>query len=96
MKWFLYVLQCSDGTYYTGVTVNMDRRLDEHNNSNRGAKYTRARRPVSLIFSWPCDGKSQAYATEHRFKKLSRRQKEEVIKDEGKQKDFFQPERRPG
>ena len=80
--WYLYVLQCSDGTYYTGVTTDMKRRLYEHNNSNRGSKYTRARRPVKLIYFSEHESRSFAQKAEHRFKKLTRTQKQGVI-DEG-------------
>ena len=92
--WCLYILQCCDGTYYTGVTNNLKRRVHEHNQSNRASKYTRTRRPVTLIFSWPCKDRSHAQSLEHRFKKLTRKRKEEIINDKGKQKDFFQTEGR--
>ena len=81
MKWFLYILQCSDGTYYTGVTTDMKRRLHEHNNSNRGAKYTRTRRPVKLIYFSEHEDRSSAQKAEHRFKKLTRTQKQGVINE---------------
>ncbi|MEC8977603.1 MAG: GIY-YIG nuclease family protein [Pseudomonadota bacterium] len=74
--WYLYVLQCSDGSYYTGVTTDIKRRLNEHNNSNRGAKYTRTRRPVKLIYFSEYDTRSSAQKAEHTFKKLSRKRKE--------------------
>ena len=47
--WYLYILECSDGTLYTGISKDPERRLNEHNNSKKGAKYTAARRPVKLI-----------------------------------------------
>ena len=81
--WYVYVLQCSDGTYYTGVTNNIRRRLNEHNNSSRGAKYTRARRPVKLIYFSEYESRSLAQKAECAFKGLSRKQKREAI-DEGK------------
>jgi putative endonuclease len=81
MKWFLYILQCSDGTYYTGVTTDMRRRLHEHNNSNRGAKYTRTRRPVKLIYFSEHENRSSAQKAEYRFKKLTRTQKKGVINE---------------
>jgi putative endonuclease len=79
MKWFLYVLQCSDGSYYTGVTTDLNRRLKEHNTSKRGAKYTKTRRPVEIIYSLEYEDRSSAQKFEHRFKQLTRKQKEEVI-----------------
>ena len=79
MKWFVYVLQCSDDSYYTGVTTDLNRRLKEHNSSNRGAKYTRTRRPVEIIYSLEYEDRSSAQKFEYRFKQLTRKQKEEII-----------------
>lgn len=50
--WFLYTCECSDGTIYTGITTDVKRRIREHNNSKRGARYTRRRRPVTLLAVW--------------------------------------------
>jgi putative endonuclease len=49
--WFIYILKCSDNTLYTGITTDVDRRLSEHNTSPKSAKYTRARRPVQLVYT---------------------------------------------
>ena len=49
--YYLYILKCSDGTLYTGITVDLKRRVGEHNTSKLGAKYTRSRRPVKLVYS---------------------------------------------
>ena len=79
-EWYLYVLLCADGTYYTGVTTDLKRRLHEHNKTKRGAKYTRSRRPVQIVYTegpYPQRGLSQK--AEYRFKLLSKVQKEEVI-----------------
>lgn len=74
--WHLYVLQCSDNTLYTGVTTDPMRRLEEHNGSTRGAKYTRSRRPVSnMVVLGTYTEKGAALSAEHYFKKLSRRMK---------------------
>jgi putative endonuclease len=77
--WHFYVLLCSDGSYYAGVTTNVDRRLHEHNNTKRGAKYTRPRRPVELIISERYQTRSLAQKAERYFKTLTRKQKEGVI-----------------
>ena len=77
--YFLYILQCADGTLYTGITTNLDRRLKEHNSSHLGAKYTRPRRPVKLVYSRTFTDRSQALVGEAAFKKLSRSQKLEII-----------------
>ena len=50
--WYVYLLRCADATLYCGVTTDMERRLREHNAGSRGAKYTRARRPVELVAAW--------------------------------------------
>ena len=49
--YFVYILECADHTFYTGITTNLDRRIKEHNTSKVGAKYTKVRRPVKLIYS---------------------------------------------
>ena len=50
MKYFVYILECADGTLYAGITTNIERRVKEHNEDARGAKYTRMRRPVELVY----------------------------------------------
>ena len=77
--WYVYVLLCADGTYYTGVTTNTKRRLHEHNNTKRGAKYTKARRPVSLVFSMRFNDRSAAQKAEYAFKRYSHAQKKQII-----------------
>ena len=69
------MLKCSDGTIYTGITTDVDRRVGEHNNSPKGAKYTRVRRPVELIYSDLHDDKSSASKREYQIKQLSKSQK---------------------
>jgi len=78
--WFLYVVRCSDDTLYTGVTTSPDRRLKEHNKGRRGAKYTQSRRPIDdmVLLDWFV-GRSRAQKAEHKFKKLTREQKEKII-----------------
>ena len=71
----LYILQCADLTLYTGIPTNLDRRLLEHNTSPRAAKYTRARRPVTLVYSKKYRTRSTASKAEVRMKKLSREEK---------------------
>jgi putative endonuclease len=80
--WFLYVVRCSDDTLYTGVTTNPDRRLKEHNESHRGAKYTESRRPIDDMVLLDCFvGRSKAQKAEYKFKKLTREQKEKIINE---------------
>ena len=73
--WYLYVVRCSDDTLYTGITTDVGRRVSEHNGSKRGAKYTRSRRPVRLVYQKKFKDRSTASIAEHSFKKLSRKQK---------------------
>ncbi|MCX6741543.1 MAG: GIY-YIG nuclease family protein [Candidatus Parcubacteria bacterium] len=78
--YYLYILKCKDKTLYTGIAVNLKRRLGEHNNSRLGAKYTLARRPVKLVYSKKFRNRSLASREESRIKKLSRKEKLELIK----------------
>ena len=80
-SWHFYVLLCSDGSYYAGVTTDVDRRLHEHNNTKRGAKYTRARRPVELIITERFQTRSLAQKAERYFKTLTRKEKEAIINE---------------
>jgi len=72
---FVYILECSDKTLYAGWTNNMEKRLQEHNEGKSGARYTRGRRPVRLVYREPCTTKSDALKREREIKKLSRAQK---------------------
>jgi len=76
----LYILKCADNTLYTGITVNLDRRIEEHNNSKLGSKYTKARRPVRLVYSKKYRNRSTASKEENRIKQLTREKKIELIK----------------
>ncbi len=79
MAYFVYILKCSDDTLYTGITTDIKRRVDEHNNSDKGAKYTKLRRPVALVYSEPSEDRSSASKREYVIKKLSRLKKLELI-----------------
>lgn len=74
-KWFIYMLECVDGTYYTGITTNIIRRVHEHNHTKKGAKYTRSRSPVVLLGWRECSDRSDAMKHEYRVKKLPRHEK---------------------
>jgi len=76
--WVVYILDCSDHTYYTGITNDLNSRLAKHNDG-KGAKYTRGRRPVTLLKSWEFPSKSEALKEEYRIKKLTKIQKIELI-----------------
>lgn len=75
----LYILRCADSTLYTGITTDLDRRILEHNTSPRAAKYTRARRPVMLVYSRKYRNRSTASKAEARMKKLTREEKQKLI-----------------
>ena len=80
-RYFLYVLECSDSTLYTGITTDVERRLREHNTCNKkGSKYTRARRPVKILAAKIYNDRSEASKAESKFKKLQRKEKLEEIK----------------
>ena len=78
---FVYILRCADGTLYTGWTNDLAKRLQAHN-VGRGAKYTRGRGPVQLVYQHSYDTKEEALREEIRIKKLTRLQKEALIKGE--------------
>jgi len=78
---FMYVVRCSDGTLYTGITNNINRRLHEHNNTSKGARYTRYRRPVELIYKIEYSTRSDALRAEYKFKRLKRSEKLRVINE---------------
>lgn len=71
----LYIVECADGTLYTGITTDITRRLLEHNTSERGAKYTRSRRPVNLRYTRRFRTRSRATQEETQMKKLTRADK---------------------
>lgn len=71
----VYILRCADGTFYTGVTTDLNRRVKEHNTETVGAKYTKARRPVQPVYSEPAANRSEAQQREYVLRRLSRSQK---------------------
>lgn len=77
-----YVLECNDGSYYAGYTNNLERRLRLHN-EGKGAKYTRAKRPVRCIYFEQYTTKREAMQMEYHFKQLSRKAKEQYIRTGG-------------
>ena len=74
MKWFVYILECSDGSFYTGITNNLGRRLDQHG-KGVGSKYTRGRLPVILLYSEESIDRANAARREAQIKKLTRLEK---------------------
>ena len=78
MSWFVYILRCGDGTLYTGVTDDVQRRLAAHR-AGKGAKYTRGRGPLELVYTQEQPDKSAALRREFQIKKLTRPQKERLV-----------------
>lgn len=76
--WYLYILRCGDDTLYTGITTDVERRFRAHS-SGKGAKYTRGRGPLALVYREACTDHGQALKRELAVKQLSREQKEELI-----------------
>jgi len=84
MSWSVYILKCADNSLYTGITTNVERRLYEHNSDNKkGARYTRARRPVNLIYQENYKNRSEASKREHVLKSMNRREKIQLIESGG-------------
>ena len=79
-EWYVYVVECADRSLYCGITTNLVRRLHEHNNTKKGAKYTKSRRPVKFVFTSQVMTRSLAASTEAKFKRLSAKKKREIIK----------------
>lgn len=77
--WFVYYLRCNDNSLYTGITTDLERRLYQHNNTKLGAKYTRARRPVKLVYSETAIDKSTASKREYQLRILTKKQKEKLV-----------------
>ena len=78
MSWYVYMLRCRDNTLYTGYTDDPDRRLAVHN-AGKGAKYTRSRLPVSIVYREECPDKSSALKREIALKRLKKAEKEALI-----------------
>ena len=77
--WYLYILRCRDGTLYTGITTDVDKRFAAHN-GGKGAKYTRGRGPLELLYREECGDHSAALKRELEMKKLSRQEKEAFLR----------------
>ncbi len=77
--WFVYIVRCADGSLYTGVTKDIKRRVIQHNTSRQGAKYTRQRRPVSLVYCEKTSGRAAAQHRESAIKALDKARKEALI-----------------
>ena len=79
-QWFLYILRCGDGSLYTGITTDVEKRLEAHR-SGKGAKYTRGRSPLELVYRESCGSHSDALKREHQVKMLTREEKQNLIRE---------------
>lgn len=79
MSYFIYILECSDKTLYTGITNDISKRVEQHNTSPKGAKYTKARRPVKLLYQETAPNRSEASKREYAIKRLTRLEKIQLI-----------------
>ena len=81
-NWYVYIVQCSDDSLYTGITKDLNRRVEEHNSNDMlGARYTRARRPVSLVYKEVLNTRTEAARREYELKLLRRKEKLALIKN---------------
>ena len=90
-EWYVYILECADGSLYTGMTNHLARRLAAHN-AGKGAKYTKTRRPVRLRYSEELENRSLALRREAAIKKLSHAQKRAMCEDFAREGDAEPPE----
>lgn len=84
-NWFVYIVRCNDNTLYTGVAKDLAKRLQQHNHGKEGAKYTRARRPVELVYHEPAASRALAQKREYRIKQMTAAQKRRLIALDTKQ-----------
>lgn len=79
--WYVYIVQCADQTLYTGISTDVARRVEEHNQSPKAAAYTRSRRPVELVYCEPCSDRSAALKRENAIRRLNSDAKKNLIKN---------------
>ncbi|MBL4940102.1 MAG: GIY-YIG nuclease family protein [Colwellia sp.] len=77
--WTVYFLRCNDNSLYAGITTDIVRRLHQHNHTKLGAKYTKAKRPVTLVFIETATDRSAASKREYQLRKLTKAQKEQLV-----------------
>lgn len=79
-EWYIYMVRCSDNTLYTGIAMDVSRRVEEHNADNKlGAKYTRTRRPVQLVYQESTNSRSEAAKREYAIRTLNKKEKELLV-----------------
>ncbi|MES2436629.1 MAG: GIY-YIG nuclease family protein [Patescibacteria group bacterium] len=84
MNYYVYILECADTTLYVGITTDLTRRVQEHNTSPKGAKYTKARRPVVLSYFEEFKNRSEASKREYELKKMKREEKLRLLQSKAR------------
>ncbi len=79
--WYTYMVRCRDRTLYTGITKDLEKRLNDHNTGRNGARYTRSRRPVQLVYQEKFSSRSAAARREYQLKQMSRAEKQKIMQD---------------
>ena len=83
-NWYLYIIRCSDGTLYTGISTDVDRRFTQHQSEGyAGSRYLKGRGPLSLVFKAKLGSRSLALKVEHRVKRMAKARKEKLINGSG-------------
>ena len=83
--WYTYMLRCNDRSLYTGITKDIDRRLAEHNSAKNGARYTRSRLPVKLVFLERFSSRAAAAKREYQLKRFSKKEKQKLVREAASQ-----------
>lgn len=78
-KYSVYIVRCADGSLYCGIAIDVAARIEQHNSSKLGARYTKSRRPVTLVYSAECGSRSDAQKEEWRIKQMSRAEKNRLV-----------------
>ena len=77
-RWRVYIVSCSDGTLYTGITTDLERRIGEHNSAKGGARYTKSRQPVRLVYWEVSENRSEAARREYRIRRMPSAEKRKL------------------
>jgi len=83
-KWYVYIVETQSGKFYTGITLDLDRRLEEHKSSSKGAKFFRSSPAKKILYTEECCSRSEASKREYKIKQLSRKEKMKLIDQQGK------------
>lgn len=79
--YYVYILECQDGSFYTGISVDPEKRLKEHLGSKQGAKYTKAHKPIGIVYLESCQNRSMASRREYEIKQLTKAEKIDLVNE---------------